>query len=317
MRALIKLLKMGALLFAASVVTLLAVRAYDSQRGAPLAPWHTYAPHELTAQELAKTSWDDYLAAERKIFESVRANVTQKLDPEDQVPANRYFEGSPIYPGHFATDWNRSYILEPEGTPVGAVVFLHGLTDSPYSLRHVARLYQSHGFVSVAIRLPGHGTHWRDMMRSRYADWRDEVRRARERLRGAGKKVLLVGLSLGGSLALDVASEQPEAVAGVVCINATVLDREGILAKLAPVLEKILPVVPAKAAGLVECSNQCFTGTCSHSECVTGEALGGQKGVGCSTCSGAVCAQDKSCCETSWGGNCVAIAQKQAVCTCN
>ncbi|MCA9593967.1 MAG: hypothetical protein KC776_11670 [Myxococcales bacterium] len=72
-----------------------------------------------------------------------------------------------------------------------------------------------------------------------------------------------------------------------------------------------------KAAGLVECSNQCFTGTCSHSECVTGEALGGQKGVGCSTCSGAVCAQDKSCCETSWGGNCVAIAQKQAVCTCN
>ena len=49
MRALIKLLKMGALLFAASVVTLLAVRAYDSQRGAPLAPWHTYAPHELRA----------------------------------------------------------------------------------------------------------------------------------------------------------------------------------------------------------------------------------------------------------------------------
>ena len=73
----------------------------------------------------------------------MRTNVTQKLDPEDQVAANRHFEGSPIYPGHFATDWNRSYILEPEGTPVGAVVFLHGLTDSPYSLRHIARLYQS------------------------------------------------------------------------------------------------------------------------------------------------------------------------------
>jgi alpha-beta hydrolase superfamily lysophospholipase len=121
--------------------------------------------------ELAKADWDDYLAAERKIFESVRVNVTQKLDPEDQVPANRYFEGSPIYPGNFATDWNRSYILEPEGTSVGAVVFLHGLTDSPYSLRHVARLYQSHGFVSVAIRLPGHGTVPAGLTNVEWEDW--------------------------------------------------------------------------------------------------------------------------------------------------
>ena len=44
-------------------------------------------------------------------------------------------------PGIFAEDWNRSYILEPAGPPVGAAVFLHGLTDSPYSLRHIARRY--------------------------------------------------------------------------------------------------------------------------------------------------------------------------------
>ena len=29
-------------------------------------------------------------------------------------------------------------MLEPDGPPVGAVVLLHGLTDSPYSLRHIA-----------------------------------------------------------------------------------------------------------------------------------------------------------------------------------
>ena len=55
------------------------------------------------------------------------------------MPVNRYFDGSPIYPGRFAQDWNRSYVLEPDGEPVGAVVLLHGLTDSPYSLRHIAR----------------------------------------------------------------------------------------------------------------------------------------------------------------------------------
>ena len=63
-----------------------------------------------------------------------------------------------MYPANFTTDWNRSYIMEPQGIPVGAVVLLHGLTDSPYSLRHIARLYQSRGFVAIAIRLPDHGT---------------------------------------------------------------------------------------------------------------------------------------------------------------
>ncbi len=46
----------------------------------------------------------------------------------------------------------------PAGKPRGGVVLLHGLTDSPYSVRHLAENYQKHGFVAVAPRLPGHGT---------------------------------------------------------------------------------------------------------------------------------------------------------------
>lgn len=203
-----KLLKIGGLLLAASLVTLLAVRAYDSQRGAPLAVWHTYAPDELTAAELAKATWDDYLAAEQKIFESVRVNVIQQLEPKDQVPSNRYFEGSPVYPGKFATDWNRSYILEPEGTPVGAVVFLHGLTDSPYSLRHIARLYRAHGFVAVAIRLPGHGTVPAGLTNVEWEDWvaatHLAVREARRRI-GPTLPLHIIGFSNGGALAMKYA----------------------------------------------------------------------------------------------------------------
>ncbi len=209
MRAkLVKLLKISGLIVVASLVTLLAVRAYDSQRGAPLAVWHTYAPVEPTASQLAKMSWDDYLAAEQKIFDSVRVNVTEKLEPEDQVPANRYFSGSPIYPGKFATDWNRSYLLEPEGKPVGAVVFLHGLTDSPYSLRHVARLYRSHGFVSVAIRLPGHGTVPAGLTNVEWEDWvaatHLAVREARRRI-GPELPLHIIGFSNGGALAMKYA----------------------------------------------------------------------------------------------------------------
>src|SRR5207245_8738195 len=119
-------------------VLLMAVRIYDSQSGPPLEPWHTYVPHELSAQAINRADWADYLKAEDAIFNAVRTDVTQQLAPEDRVPINRYFQGSPVFPGHFARDWNRSYVLEPLGTPLGAAVLLHGLTDSPYSLRHIA-----------------------------------------------------------------------------------------------------------------------------------------------------------------------------------
>ena len=76
-------------------------------------------------------------------------------------------------------------MLEPEGAPVGAVVFLHGLTDSPYSLRHIARRYRDHGFVAVAIRLPGHGTVPAALTDVEWEDWaaatRLAVREARRR----------------------------------------------------------------------------------------------------------------------------------------
>ena len=193
---------------AIAILTLLGLRAWDSQRGAPLEPWHTYVPHELSIAELDKSDWDGYLKAEARIFESLRTEVTQKLSEEERVPVNRYFEGSPVYPGHFARDWNRSYVLEPAGPPAGAVVLLHGLTDSPYSLRNIARLYHDHGFVAVAIRLPAHGTVPGALTEVEWEDWlaatRLAVREARRRA-GAGKPLHIVGFSNGGALALKYA----------------------------------------------------------------------------------------------------------------
>jgi hypothetical protein len=100
------------MLLAAVFVTLLGVRAWDSQRGAPLEPWHTYVPHELDAKALDAADWSRYLKVENTIFEALRIEVTQRLPEDDRVPINRYFEGSPIYPGRFKHDWNRSYILD-------------------------------------------------------------------------------------------------------------------------------------------------------------------------------------------------------------
>jgi carboxylesterase len=106
------------------------------------------------------------------------------------------------------------------------------------------------GFAVTLLRLPGHGTHFRDMVRTRYEDWCGEVARGLAELRARTECVVPLGLSMGGTLVLDVVSQDPTSVAGAATINAPVLDREGILVKLAPYLEHVLPLVPATAAGL-------------------------------------------------------------------
>ena len=138
----------------------------------------------------------------------MRTEVKRRLPERDRVPFNRYFEGSPVYPGRFARDWNRSFVLEPDGPPAGAVVLLHGLTDSPYSLRHIAELYRARGFVAVAIRLPAHGAVPGALTEVEWEDWlaatRLAVREARRRA-GAGKPLQIVGYSNGAALALKYA----------------------------------------------------------------------------------------------------------------
>jgi hypothetical protein len=124
-------LQITGILLGVILLTFLGVRIYDSQRGLPLEPWHTYVPHELRTEKLETANWTEYLAAEARIFDDVTREVSRKLDPAERVPANRYFEGSQVYPGRFAQDFNRSFVLNPTEKPVGAVVLLHGLTDSP------------------------------------------------------------------------------------------------------------------------------------------------------------------------------------------
>jgi alpha-beta hydrolase superfamily lysophospholipase len=194
-------------------LALLGVRAYNASQFPSLRVWHTYVPEELSIAALDAADWARYLQAEEAAFKSVREQVTGRLDAEDRSPVNRYFEESPVYPGRFATDWNRSYLLEPEGRPKGAVVLLHGLTDSPYSLRHLAQRYREHGFVAVAPRLPAHGTVPAGLTRVKWEDWaaatRLAVREARRRA-GPDAPIHLVGFSNGGALAMKYALDALE-----------------------------------------------------------------------------------------------------------
>jgi alpha-beta hydrolase superfamily lysophospholipase len=201
----VKLLRRGIVVVILAMIVTLGLRIWDTQRGPALEPWHTYVPADMHADEIDKSDWAQYLRREESVFNDVRREVVDKIDEAARVPGNRYFAGSPIYPGHFKQDFNRSYVLEPDGTPVGAVVLLHGLTDSPYSLRHVARWYRDAGFVVLAIRLPAHGTVPAALTDVEWEDWaaatRLAMREARRRV-GPSAPLHIVGFSNGGALAM-------------------------------------------------------------------------------------------------------------------
>jgi alpha-beta hydrolase superfamily lysophospholipase len=207
-RKMLTLLRRLLVLLVVAAVALLIARVWDTQRGPPLDPWHTYVPHDWDAAEIDDADWAGYLGTEERALREVRAEVVDKLGEEARTPGNRYYAGSPIHPGNFAQDWNRSFILEPDGAPVGAVVLLHGLTDSPYSLRHIARAYRDRGFVAVAIRMPGHGTVPAALTEVEWEDWdaatRLAVREARRRV-GPARPLHVVGYSNGGALAVKYA----------------------------------------------------------------------------------------------------------------
>lgn len=197
------------LLLTTVLITVLALRLYQAEQGPPLAPWHTQAPDEWQASQIDGADWAGWLLQEQRVMLQVKQQVSDRLPAAMHTPLNRYWPGSRVYPGHFTQDWNRSYQLMPTGAVRGVAVMLHGLTDSPYSLRHIALEYQRHGFVVIGLRLPGHGTVPAGLIRVTWQDWQAATRlavRAAARYRQPGNLPLhLVGFSNGGALAVKYA----------------------------------------------------------------------------------------------------------------
>lgn len=136
-----------------------------------------------------------------------------------------------------------------ERAAVGVVV-VHGFTANPRGTRPLGERLAAAGFAVEVPLLPGHGTSVRDLARTTYADWRRHVEGTISALAAGRDRLVVVGHSMGGTLALDLALTAPVPLAAVVAINAIVLDRPGVLARVAPVLQHVVPYVPRAAAGL-------------------------------------------------------------------
>src|SRR5437763_7746764 len=104
-----------------------------------------------------------------------------------------------------------------QGGPDGALV-LHGFTGNPQSMRGLAEALAGAGFAVELPLLPGHGTSIEDMLPSRWDDWSEVADGAYTELAGRCRRVVVVGLSMGGTLAIWLTTHHPE-IAGLVAIN--------------------------------------------------------------------------------------------------
>jgi carboxylesterase len=125
------------------------------------------------------------------------------------------------------------------------VLVCHGFTGNPQSMRGLAEAFAAAGF-SVELPLwPGHGTTIEDMLETGWDDWSAAAEAAYAELASRCERVVVAGLSMGGTLATWLAASQSE-IAGLIAINAAIEPAGEALADiLRQTLEQGTAVMPA------------------------------------------------------------------------
>lgn len=102
-----------------------------------------------------------------------------------------------------------------------AVLLIHGLTGTPAEMRPIAKRLAKQGFSVMAPALAGHCRAAEDLRKSKWQDWYASMSDAFDALEVAHKQVFVAGLSIGALIALKLAAEKGERVAGLGLMSST------------------------------------------------------------------------------------------------
>ena len=125
--------------------------------------------------------------------------------------------------------WSEGVERDQEGIRMGfqpieagdgdtGILFVHGFAGSPNLFRFFLPHFAERGFVCRAIRLPGFGEEAESAALVSHTDWMAAVREEAAKLREGRDAVWIVGHSLGATLALCVAQENPALVDGLILL---------------------------------------------------------------------------------------------------
>jgi alpha-beta hydrolase superfamily lysophospholipase len=181
---------------------LLALAGCDT---AGLEPWHTrILKEEYDAGKSDRIKqFEDYRKLESRLFAELDQRIYTRTPAGPGHELQRYSAGSIADPRGHAPDWNRSVELGMDNTR-GGVLLLHGMSDSPYSLRALAQSMADRGYRVLALRLPGHGTIPSGLTGVRWEDMAAVTRLGMEHLRRelGDAPLHMIGYSTGAALAI-------------------------------------------------------------------------------------------------------------------
>ncbi len=169
--------------------------------------WHIQFPaSEFRASDAhAHYTLDDYLAQEQKVYAELQALIEGPWAGQIVGALSRFRADSVSNPETIVDrNWNRTYILKA-AQPIGGVLLLHGLSDSPYSVRALGQRLHAEGYTVIWLRLPGHGTCPGALANVSSEDWTAAIKVAVKGLSDllpSGAPLILGGYSNGGALSV-------------------------------------------------------------------------------------------------------------------
>ena len=191
-----------------AVFVLIVVFVIYLDRRTDLQVWHLVELDEEYTADADVTTFDEYLALEDRLFQQLDRLVYAAVPPVKGQAINRYSRGSLSDPQRWSPNWNRSFVL-PKESPKAAVLLVHGMSDSPYSLRALGEQLNNAGAYVLGLRLPGHGTAPAGLVEVTWKDMDGAVRLAVRHLaqHAGGRPLYVVGYSTGAALAVNYALE--------------------------------------------------------------------------------------------------------------
>ncbi|MCX6429121.1 MAG: alpha/beta fold hydrolase [Actinobacteria bacterium] len=124
------------------------------------------------------------------------------------------------------------------------IVFVHGFTGSPASMRSWAEFFAARGYTVRLPRLPGHGTRWEDLNQVTWEQWPARVVEEIDELHKTCDSVFIFGLSMGGGTSLYVSAHHGEKIDGIVLVNP-MIHIPGLAIKFAPVIARLKASLPS------------------------------------------------------------------------
>ncbi len=135
-------------------------------------------------------------------------------------------------------------IPEPPKRESIGVLLLHGFTSHLNTVNGLVPYLERAGIPYEMPILRGHGTRYQDLATVTERDWYVDAEMAMIKLWNEVDRIVVVGLSMGGLVALELAMRHPDKIAGVVTVAAALKFADPMTA-LTPLLAKAVKYWPS------------------------------------------------------------------------